>query len=1442
MTGKIALSQPQRRIWNIEKIHPDTPIHCVGGVTVLTGGEIRPDILRSAFLFCLRNNAIFRLRLSETEDEPWQYFCDETEAPTVHQLDFSEQHNPLEVFYEWAKAVFTTPFDLKEGPLFYVAVVQLKDGQTAFFLKFHHILADGWSVSLFIDQAYDVYRQIARKADVSLPASGEYLRLVAEEENYQRSDEFLKDRTFWIEKFKDLQPNFPQAQGSRLDGKRKQFDCPDQLSELILAYSKKNHAGINLLLIALVLFYEHRRTGCEELVIGIPLLNRNSSVHKKTIGMYTSTMPLRIRFAGNISIRQLLMLVKEELKKCYQHQKYPYNFLVQDLELRKKQAHGLFNLCVNYYATKLPATFEGAQATNDEFYCGCQPYHLQVTVKEWGNSIQFQYDYRTDLFTDFEIDCLNETLVHLAAGFCTCDDRLLDDIEMLSDRRHGEITKKFERTRTGGYSGGHLLDRWSRLLVPDSELFLSDENGRSLTRGDFRANVIKLAAYLRKCGVKDQDRIAILMSHSFECIVSMMAVMAAGAVFVPMDAAIPGERMKYILDDTASAFVLTNLGRADVPDVPILRYKEIPFESLTGEGFVPRVSGKDLAYIMYTSGSTGRPKGVAITHDNLINYCTWAAETYVRPSGEVFAFFTSIGFDLTITSLFVPMISPSKIKIFFPEKAEGPHVLYRVFGSAEVTLVKCTPSHLVLLQDAPVCSGGKRLIIGGEDLKASLAAAVTAQLGENTDLFNEYGPTEATVGCMIHLFNAGDKDERSVPIGGPISNTAIYLLDGKLRHVPVGTPGEIYIGGRSVSPGYWNSPALNEERFVRSPWDPSMILYRTGDIGRIGNKQKMIYEGRADEQVKINGHRVELREIGSVLASHESIRNVYIKASPFLVAYLIVNEGYSPDAIQAYLRARLPGYMIPAHFVTMTHFPLNSNGKVDSQQLPVPSAPADRRDGPRPEFTRDGLLIASVVKQMLELDTVDPDDNFFSIGGDSVTAIRLSSRLRSMGCLITTQAILANPIIGDMAKMVRQPARPDDANGKSEKFYRDFSTATTDWFFDQEFANPEYYHQSVLLEMKVEIDAVRLNEMFRRMISAHDSLKLVVRRERRQVGYSPELSPDDFGIEEYWLDGKTDVPSQLATIGGKIKRSVSFNGDFLFRVALFNGTGGQRWILLVFHHLLVDAVSWEIILGQLRLLIGTASEGQPFTLPHESTLWSDWALCSARVQPRLKGPEARRVDRPVLQDTLEGDLDAGDRARLLRKAAEAVDVSIHELLMIVLLLAWHRVTGQREIVLEVERHGREIGQDVPDISHTIGWFTVFERVRAGIPGGSLPDRVQSLKQQISKESTTFSEGGRPIRFNFLGSFHELDNAYFRISDISTGRDVDPINLSSAEFEFNCWIIKNKLYFRIVCDPVPTRPHLAGSLVEAFGDILSAIAEESDLHAGLSKDDLVSLFE
>jgi len=1455
ISDKFHLSQPQRRIWNIEKIHQGTPIHCIGGVTVFNGGEIDLDILQSAFMLCLQNNNVFRLQLLEKEGDPWQYFCDETYSPTVERLDFSGHCDPLDVFYKWAKAIFITPFDLAGHPLFHVAVARVKDGQAAFFLKFHHIILDGWSISLFIAQAYHIYKELSGKGDKTAIKTGEYQSLVVEEENYLKSEEFLKDKEFWFERFKHLKPNIPDVLGRDLAGKRKQFDCPKQLSELLLSFTAENHISVNLLFIAIVLFYQHRHTGRKELVVGIPLLNRNNSNHKRTIGMYTSTMPLLMRFSGNISIKELLTLVKEELKKCYQHQKYPYNFLVQDLELRKKQAGGLFNVCVNYYATKLPGTFEGAQTMNDEFYCGYQPYDLQVSVKEWGNSLQFQYDYRTGFLTDFEIDCLNETIVHLASLFCTCDDRILDNIDMLSDHRNKEIGKDFERIGTDRSSDGYLLDFWARLSADTNDSFVLDEDGRSLTRGDFYLNVIKLSGYLRKCGVMDQDRVGILMSHSIECIVAIMAVMASGAVIVPMDPGIPVGRMSYILGDTRSKLVITNLEGLTDFGIPVLRYADIPFDTLKEEYSFSRTSGIDLAYIMYTSGSTGRPKGVAITHENLINYCKWAADRYVRPAEEVFAFFTSIGFDLTITSLFVPMISRSKIKVFFPDREDSRHVLFRVFGSKEVTAVKCTPSHLALLQDHPVHKNrNMRLIIGGEDLKTNLAHIVMSKLGGDTELFNEYGPTEATVGCMIHKFDAHNDNGLSVPIGRPINNTSIYLLDDHLRHVPLGTSGEIYIGGNSVSPGYWNSPKLNEERFVQSPWDSSLVLYRTGDIGRFGKGYEIIYDGRADQQVKINGGRVELREIESVLASHESIRQVFLRTCQserdetsgtrtFIVAYLIVNELYSPDAVKFHLGSRLPGYMIPAYFITMSDFPLNSNGKVDVHRLPPPVAPLPVSDPEKDGFTPDESLVTLAVKELLHLDTVDPADNFFSIGGDSIAAIRLSSRLQSMGFSIPPQAILKNPVLGKMTKIVLQSANIGNEVSRPDKLYRDFSTPTIDWFFDQEFGNPEYYHQSVLLDMKLELHGSQLNGIFRRLITCHDSLRIVVRSEQRAVGYAPELSPDKFAIEEYPIDERVDLCAQFVSIGEKVKKSISFNDDFLFRVVLFNGSEGRQWVLLIFHHLLVDAVSWDILLGQLRLSIECICKGITPTLQSEKTLWCDWALrlAAGRSRPASRLVPAARIDAAVKQYTLEGDMDAGDRARLLRKTAGAYGVGIHELLLSIFLLAWNKVTGQKKIILVVERHGRDLGPDLPDISNTIGWFTVFDPVCAEIAGGSLSESFESLKQQIRGEAPLPMANERSLRFNFLGSFFEADNAYFKISEMSTGADIDPQNSSSSGFEFNCWIVQNKLCFRIVYDTVLAPQRSAEHLVKAFEDIFKLFSDDADLYAGLSKDDLVSLF-
>jgi amino acid adenylation domain-containing protein/non-ribosomal peptide synthase protein (TIGR01720 family) len=1466
------LTQPQQRVWNIEKIYPGTPIHNIGGVSVFDKG-ILLDRLEMAFLFSIKQNNSFQIRICQDGDTPMQYMVSDEGKIELDVVDFSLYPDSYTRFQQWAKQEFSKPFNLTDSPLYYIALIKIDQQQTAFLLKVHHIIIDGWSVSLFLNQVYERYRVITGDQFENGVTRFDYFDFVKDEVKYMQSDAFNKDKIFWKERFEDFSPSIYKGNTRSLAGKRQDFVLPSELSERIIRYTKEGNFSLNIFFVAIVLLVEQRNSGNNDLTIGLPLLNRANKNHKQVIGMYTSSMPFRVRLAENLTLKHLLAFIKSELKDCYKHQQYPYNFIIRDSELRKRNIDKLFSVCVNYYSTKLPVTLLDAAIRNLEFHNGYQFYDLQVTIKEWlnNNALQLQFDYNTDLYSDFEVNALYETIIYLAQLVCDDDTKLLSDIDMLSSAEKNNITLFFNKPVNPEIRYCSIVDMWRNVNAQLEGTFIIDQQGIAITYQEFYAKVQQVAMHFRKLSIKKQDRVCVIMTHSSEYIVSVMSLLTQGIVFIPIDSNTPLDRIKYIIEDTGAKLLITNIllftNYEHLFNVSIFYYKNIEASDPAIEFVFEPVFTEDLAYIIYTSGSTGKPKGVPVTHGNFVNYCSWAVETYIKSDNDVFAFFSSIGFDLTITSVFIPLISKGKIEVFSSANDDPEHVLFKVFKSEKVNIVKLTPSHLsLLISDYSVIGIREKpvtLIVGGEDFKTSLAESVFSIFNGNAEIYNEYGPTEATVGCMIYKFDSGSLLERSVPIGKPIYNTSIYILDNQLRNMPMGGIGEIFIGGSSVSPGYWNNEDLNREKFIKGAVHSEELLYRTGDLGRFIDGYNIAYEGRRDEQIKINGNRIELKEIESVLNAYPLVTDSFVtvitddsgnggqvSGKKYIAAFLIVGNLYLESILVDFLNNKLPSYMIPAYLIPIDKFPLNTNGKVDKKQLPFPVKQVlavDKADTLALSATE--ALVVDSLKLLLNIDEINLDDNFFAIGGDSITAIQLSSKLSNSNYYLSVQSILANPTISNMVQKIScrssEPALVNEA--LIEDHY--FSTPIVNWFFEQHFMYPGYYHQSVLIELKVDLSTVIIREIIQTLVRHHDSLRINVDLNLKQLRYNFALLSKKIQIQEYVLDDTTTPEEQLVSIGNDLKSGIEFNDDYLFRIAVINGSNNQRWLLLVFHHLIIDGVSLQIILNDFKLLISSVLRGLPLRIVTGSIPWFEWAgyLLEEHQSPVTKKELAvlaeigsRDFNNHILKildplplngHTIFNDYIGLPDEEVLQSVMGLYRITIAELINIVFLLSWSKVADQKNILFEIEKHGREqLNSSYPDVSHTVGWFTVFDLRYVGISSGTIKEQVIEVKDQIRTplfEPYRYSflkdlhkvvpDSAGLVRFNYLGSFNDVDNDYFKISGLNAGNDIHPLNTASSLLEFNCWITDKKLNFRINYN----NSFINKSLCESFCDGLRA---------------------
>jgi amino acid adenylation domain-containing protein/non-ribosomal peptide synthase protein (TIGR01720 family) len=1419
--------------------------------------------------FLFRNEGI-RMRLTESGGDIRQYAADYNPS-CLDYADFGGYSDPQAEFDRWAAEQSRLRFTLLEHDLFSFTLFRIKDSVSGYLVRLHHLIADGWTMELLTAQISEAYTDIIRSGPpVSLEPFPSYTEYIAAEAAYLGSRRFVKDREFWRKSFESIPAEWqtPSAAES-IKGERRTFELDAATAHSIRALAQRNKVSPNVVFVFLYLLYSNKMTGQTDMVVGTPVVNRAGKRAKVTCGMFTNAMPFRFTLDESQSIQETLKEIGNELSGFYRHQHYPYEQLAKDLELRRRGIDGLYQVCVNYYNNRLSTAMDGMRIENKEFYNGFQPYALQWIIREWSDlgKISFDIDYQTDRYSGQEIEAMFYAVCSLIKQMVADESVQLKRMTLLSEQARHWIQEQYNSSILRPPSSGTVVDLMEQQAQRAPGKIALRHGEQELSYGQLHEKGNRLARSLRRRGVQKEDIIGILCTHSFEMMIAILGVLKAGAAYLPIDIAAPSARTRLMLQETGCRLLLTDCdaGRAmaDATDILELSGGEVYAQEI-GDPLRTETGGGDLAYVMYTSGSTGRPKGVMVEHRSLSNYIQWAREMYTRNPDEVFALYTSLAFDLTVTSIFTPLIAGHQIEIYDPADSEPEFVLYRILKKGTVTILKLTPSHLTLLRDADAGPGKLRaLIVGGEQLSASVCRSLSDSWQQQVEIYNEYGPTEATVGCMIYRYSPLD-EHRSVPIGVPARNMRIYLLDKHLNLVPPGVEGELYISGAGLARGYLQQPALTEERFVPDPFMPDSKMYATGDLGIWSRSGSMLYRGRADRQIKVRGHRIELAEIEAALLEQEGIRQAIVALRsledcdrPVLCAYIVIADNNStdlvPDAMQRNLRQRLPEYMVPAYICAVNHIPLTLSGKADIEALALPRKQADSLRRPFLPMTAEESILQAVMREVLHHNALTLAADFYELGGDSISAIQVSSKVRERGYRLSMRDIMEYPqmeaMAGRMIAAVAERVGQERCTGYIKP------TPITRWFMAQAFPQPGHYNQSVTLHFRQPLRPEVIEAAFRAVVGHHDMLRVNYDPVTGLLFYNERHADHPHPIRQADVSGLSpqEQKTVMTRIGRELKSGFDLARDLLIAGCLFQLAGGRYRLLLTAHHLTVDALSWRIMLADFNTALEQLTEGKAICLPNKTHAYQRWAEgmnaeeddgagAGALSLPAAgSGPEQDHCgeNQPVSAEARVPQAITDDYRCSLN---QAYHTHMEELLLIALAQSMTRLTRQELVQVELESHGRQ-HQNGLDISRTVGWFTAMSLIQLKVPSrAEVQQQIKSLKEQIrcglrrereSKASWTSGRGKHApkavpdelIRFNYLGQLSvDVNGAFYSVEVSLQDDDLASCNVKNGLLELNSYLHEGCLHIKMRCGQGTFQGFRLTELLQAYIQCLLQLFE------------------
>ena len=1314
------------------------------------------------------------LRTTFSSDGDYQHIHAELsiDVPLVDFSQFDELERATRV-REWVDKEVQQVFDLENGPLMRVRIAKLAERSHLLSLTLHHLITDGWSNDILLAELGALCYAYRAKTVPQLPEPMQYSEYADRLAQLLDSPQTAEDESYWLTQLAGPAPSLqlptdrPRPPLRTYNGAREysNVDAPS-LEDFKKAASRQGSTLFTFLLAGFSALM-HRLSGQNDLVIGISSAGQSLMGGRPLVGYCVNLIPFRSRAVDAPLFKDHLASVRNGLLDAHEHQNYPLGRLIKALNIPRDPSR----------PTLISAVFNVDKASPKPAVSGLEigglakPGHstkfdLSLDITETPTELKLEWEYNTDLFNAETIRRWSGYFLTLLKAAATDSNREVSKLEMLSDTERHQLLNEWNKTAKefSGRESIHQLIEEQVKRVPDRVAIVCQDEQITFHELNRRAN--KLAHYLTAAGVGAEVPVGLYMDRSPEMVVALMSVLKAGGAYLPLDPDHPASRLAGVIEEAGVELVLTRghlsgrLAQLAVSEFCL----DTDWQVISGQSEhdpCSETTTDQLAYVLYTSGSTGKPKGTLVTHGGLANYLKWCVDAYGIVDGAVAPVHTPVTFDLTVTSLFLPLIAGGSLDLLPDEY--GIEALKSALEHGEkYSFCKLTPAHLGMLNQqiredrAGAC---RMLIIGGEALTAD-KLEVWRTGTARTRLINEYGPTETVVGCCVYEVGEADGHSGSVPIGRPIANTQMYVLDQRLEPTAVGVNGEIFIGGDGVARGYVNQADITAERFVPNPHAANGArVYRTGDIGRYRTDGNIEYLGRTDEQVKIRGYRVEPGEIEAALLEVEGIRQAVVIAredeegKKRLVAYVVEEEEGRARVtrLRSELEARLPEYLIPAAFVVMESLPLTPNGKVDRKALPRP-------DQARPEFenalveprTTAEKLLAGIWAQMFGIDKVGINDNFFELGGDSIIGLQIIAKANQSGFRLAPQQIFQHQTIAELAR----------ASGTGPTRWTDQETTTGDvglipihhWFFEQHLPERHHFNLSNLFAINQRLNPELLQRAVEHLIAYHDALRLRwTESDNRLVMGVTEPGPVFFSED---LSSLSDAEQRVAIEirATALQGSLDISRGPLIRAALFDlGTQKPNRLLIVIHHLAVDIVSWPILVEDLFTAYRQLSRGESIELPRKTTSIKQWA---ERLNEYARSPELReelafwqsetrrRIDH-LPTDYQSGENTEGSAATLtvslttreteslLHDLPAVSRTQIQETLLTALVQAFGRWTGMRSLAVDVESHGREALFEDLDLSRTVGWFTSIVPLVLDLEQNfAAEDALKSVKDQL----------------------------------------------------------------------------------------------------------------
>jgi amino acid adenylation domain-containing protein/non-ribosomal peptide synthase protein (TIGR01720 family) len=1376
--GELQLSFAQQRLWFFQQLVPGSAAYNVP-VAVRLGGPLDVAALRRAFIEIVRRHEVLRTRFPSIGGLPVQSISTNSRMsiPLIDLIDVGEANRDHEVGV-LVRSEARRPFDLAAGPLIRACLLRLGARDHVIVFVTHHIVSDGWSMGVFVQELATLYS--AFRVGLASPLDElriQYADFAQWQRRWLRGEALERQVAYWREQLLGVPPlllplDRPRPPIQSFRGAKLSRPLSSGMAGKLRVLGHREGVTLFMALLAAFDVVLSRWSRQDDVVVGSAVANRTRREIEPLIGFFVNSLVLRTRIGGDSTFGDLLRAVRETALGAYAHQELPFEKLVQELHPTRDLAREpLFQVMFTHSSAPSPTVQLPGEVTLQAVDVEGETAKFDLTVAVWegGDELAGVAEYSTDLFDEATIARILGHFEHLLCGVVENPSRRVSQLSLLSDAERRQLLEEWNPPRSDFPGGLRLPVLFARQARLTPHAVAATYGDRALTYGELDRRADLLAGHLCAKGVAPEVPVGVCLERSPELLLAVLGILKAGGYYVPLDPEDPPSRLEYVLEDLSIRLVLTREGVADrVPGEgrAVIRVDaDEPFLPVA-QPRVPQDDGANaLAYAIYTSGSTGQPKGVGITHEAVsrlvldTNYVGISAEDRIGHA-------SAPTFDAATFEIWGALLNGACLVVLQKEELVDLDSISRRLNEEAVDVLFLTTALFnQLAHERPSIFATLRSLLFGGEAADPAAAREVLKAGPPERLIHVYGPTETTTFASWHVVRDVEIEAVTIPIGLPISKTSVHVTDDYANLSPVGVPGELWIGGPGVARGYLGRPAATAERFVPDAFGSAAggRCYRTGDLCRRRADGSVEFLRRLDQQVKLRGFRIELGEIEAKLAEHPDIRAAAVvlrqdaSGRKRLVAYVSPTRAAMGGDFRRYLAERLPGYMLPSDFVELEQMPLNRAGKIERAALPEPErarpALSDAYVAPRDTVEE---RIARLWAEVLLIDRVGIHDNFFELGGDSILAIQVVARAHQRQLNFAPRQIFEHQTVAELARVARTDRAVQTDPGAVVGPVP--LTAIQHWFFGQELAEPHHFNQAALLELHRAVDGGQLRSAIRKLLAHHDALRL--RFERQPSGWRQWVAaPDDGEADEAFVQidlGNLTGVSQtraLEAAATEVQRSLDLGRGPLVRLALFHlGTGGQR-LLLVLHHLAVDGVSWRILQQDLLAAYERVDRGDDIDFTPKTTSFKHWAervreyakshaledeigfwreVAGVEVAPLPLDRDAG-VNDVASTDVVTVALDADETRDLLQKVPAVYRTRVNDALLTAAAMAFARWTGRRSFSFWLEGHGREDLFDDVDVSRTVGWFTSVFPVVLDVEDARDPgEALRSVKEQIRR--------------------------------------------------------------------------------------------------------------